>query len=113
MWRDAAWLHDMVEAGQQVLTYIRGVDQRPFLENEMLQDAVARQIMIIGEAAKNVSEEFRATHPEVPWQGMARFRDVLVHRYFNVNLDRVWEILQDNVPEMIALVTPLIPSEGE
>ena len=69
--------------------------------------------MIIGEAAKNVSEAYRLAHPEIEWQGIAGFRDILVHQYFRLDFDEVWGIVQNRVPELIAALESLIPPEED
>jgi uncharacterized protein with HEPN domain len=69
-----------------------------FLANRILQDAAMRNLEIIGEATKNLSEELRAQYPQVPWRKMARLRDKLIHQYFSVNLELVWDIIENDLP---------------
>lgn len=71
-----------------------------FLEELETQDAVIRNLEIIGEATKNLSAELRARHTDVPWNGMAGLRDRLFHGYFGVNLDVVWHIATVDLPEL-------------
>jgi uncharacterized protein with HEPN domain len=113
MWRDAAWLYDMLNAGRIALEYVRDIQREAFLQDLKLQDAVIMRLMIVGEASKNVSMEFRASHPEVPWKEIAGFRDILVHQYFRVDKMRVWQILQQDVPAMIKYIEPLVPPIDE
>ena len=68
------------------------------------QDAVIRNLEIIGEATKNLSAELRAKYPELPWKGMAGVRDRLIHDYFGVNLDIVWQIITAELPEVVVKV---------
>jgi uncharacterized protein with HEPN domain len=75
------------------------------------QDAILRPLTIIGEAAKRVSAEFRASHPEVPWRQIAGFRDVVVHDYARVDLQEVWRIPQEDLPALVMLWEPLVPPE--
>ena len=65
--------------------------------------------MILGEAVKRLSPEFRAQHPTVPWQDIAGMRDILIHRYDNVELDEVWEAVTRDVPRLLAYLEPLAP----
>ena len=66
MWRDAAWLLDMLQASRQVLEYAQDIDETGFFASSLTQDAILRQLTIIGEAAKRVSAEVRKDHPEIP-----------------------------------------------
>lgn len=84
MWRDAVSILDMLEAARKVVEYATGLDESSFMASSRDQDAILRQLTIVGEAAKRVSEEFRTSHPEVPWRRVAGFRDVVVHDYFKV-----------------------------
>ena len=68
------------------------------------QDAVIRNLEIIGEATKNLSAELRAKYPDLPWKGMAGVRDRLIHDYFGVNLDIVWQIVTAELPEVVVKV---------
>lgn len=109
MWRDDAWLLDMLNAARRTLEYARGLDERSFHASQRDQDAILRQLTILGEAAKGVSPEFRAAHPDIPWKRIAGFRDVVVHDYFHVDLKEVWQIVQQEAPSLIGLLAPLVP----
>jgi hypothetical protein len=73
-----------------------------FLADIKTQDAVIRNLEIIGEATKNLSEETRKKYPNVPWKSMSGVRDRLIHRYFGVNLDIVWQIVTTELPGVAA-----------
>jgi uncharacterized protein with HEPN domain len=75
-----------------------------FLGDTKTQDAVIRNLEIIGEATKNLSSELRAKYPDLPWKGMAGVRDRLIHDYFGVNLDIVWQIITAELPEVVVKV---------
>lgn len=109
MWNDPALLLDMLQAAQKVLEYASGLDRPRFESSSRDQDAILRQLTILGEAAKGISGEFRSEHPEIPWRRIAGFRDVVVHQYFNVNIEEVWRIVREDVPSLIPLIEPLIP----
>ncbi len=91
MWRDDAYLLDMLLAARKILKYTQEIDFRGFEENEVMQDAVMRRIQIIGEAARKVSEEFKEAHPEIPWYEIIGMRNHLIHEYFRVIPEKVWE----------------------
>ena len=78
-------------------------------KSDLHQDAVARQLTIVGEATKRLSAEFRAAHAEVPWRDVAGFRDVIVHDYFRVDVERVWDVVMNHLPRLIATIEPLLP----
>jgi uncharacterized protein with HEPN domain len=79
MWRDDAYLLDILIAARRVLRYVGDLSWESFKEDEMAQDAVIRNLQIIGEAARKISDEFRSGHPEVPWGGIVGMRNRLVH----------------------------------
>jgi len=108
---DAAWLLDMLIACEKIERFIRGVDGAAFLGDELRQEAILRQLTVLGEAAKNVSSGFRAIHSEIPWQDMARFRDLVVHRYRRLQLATVWEIVTEDVVALKRQLAPLVPSQ--
>jgi uncharacterized protein with HEPN domain len=75
----------------------------------MTQDAVIRNFEIIGEAAKRVPEAYRRRYPEIPWRLMAGFRDVLIHAYEGIDLNRVWRIVSDDLPVVRQAIEKLLP----
>ncbi len=108
MWRDDAYVLDMLLAARKVLEFTRGVDGVRFQRDELVQNAVMRQIQIIGEAARMVSPEYRADHPEVPWRDIVGMRNRLVHEYFRILPDRVWEVADKHIPELVRMLEPLV-----
>ena len=71
-----------------------------FLASNMMQDAIIRNFEIIGEATKHLSPELRQSHPEIQWRGLAGFRDVLIHNYMGVDLDEIWNIIENELPQI-------------
>ena len=90
---DEDFLSDIQEATRRIKVYTAGMTYEAFLADTKTQDAVIRNLEIIGEATKNLSTELRTRYPDVPWKGMAGVRDRLIHHYFGVNLDIVWHIV--------------------
>jgi len=98
---DLEFVADVREAMQRINAYTTGMDFDHFVGDVKTQDAVIRNLEIVGEAAKNLSDEFRAEYPSVPWKSMAGTRDRLIHQYFGVNLDIVWQIITTELPAVL------------
>ena len=98
---DQVYLAHIIDALQQIIAYTEGMDDTAFLGSRLVQDAVIRQFEIIGEATKNLSEQFTAHHPHLPWKDLAGFRDKLIHQYFGVDLAIVWRSVIDDVPVLL------------
>jgi uncharacterized protein with HEPN domain len=111
MWRDEAYLLDMLLAARKVRGFTQGVTWEWFQSDELMQHAIIRLIQIIGEAARKVSPEFKQAHPDIPWQGIIGMRHRLVHDYFHVIPDKVWEVVDKDIPVLIPLLEPLVPPD--
>ncbi len=97
---DKLYLYDIMECCENIENFISDVSKDMFLANKMLQHALVRNIEIIGEAAKNLSEEFRVNNPQISWSEMMRMRDKIVHHYFKLNLDIIWQTVSQDVPKL-------------
>ena len=97
-----AFLQDMLEAGRRILIYTNGQDYTSFQKDFKTQDAVLRNLEVLGEAAKNIPEEVTNQYPNLPWREMAGTRDRLIHHYFGVNLDVIWGIVELELPGVVA-----------
>jgi uncharacterized protein with HEPN domain len=84
-----------------------------FMQTPMIQDAVIRNFEIIGEATKRLSPGLRSAYSDVPWQQMAGLRDVLIHDYLKVNLNLVWQIIEQNLPQLKGQVESILQSLDE
>ncbi|MEM0171820.1 MAG: DUF86 domain-containing protein [Conexivisphaerales archaeon] len=91
MRKDEAYLRHILDAISKIEKFTEGVTKEIFFENVEKQYAVLRALEIIGEATKNLSRELKKKHREVPWKDIAGMRDKLIHEYFGVNLELVWE----------------------
>jgi uncharacterized protein with HEPN domain len=111
MWRDDAYLLDMLLAARKVREFTQGVDCEQFEKDDLIQNATMRQIQIIGEASRKVSIEYQQDHPEIPWQKIIGMRNKLVHEYFRIIPQRVWDVIKKDIPELIRLIEPLVPPD--
>ncbi len=109
--RDEAILLDIAHAAQLVLEFKQDLDKAAFINDIKTQSAILHQLMVLGEAVKRLSPEFRAHHPQVPWTLIAGMRDRLIHGYDVVDLNRVWKTAVADIPDLLALITPLIPKQ--
>jgi len=109
MHRDETTLVDIAAAARLVLVFTRSMTKDAFFDDVKTQSAVLHQLMIIGEAVKRLSSEFRAQHPGVPWSLIAGMRDHLIHAYDAVDLEEVWKTASVDVPGLLAQIEPLLP----
>lgn len=86
-----------------------GNGKAAFLSERIIQDAVARNFEIMGEAAKRVPSEYRESRPEIPWRMMAAFRDVLIHDYEGIDLNRVWDVIEMELPPLKTAISAILP----
>lgn len=109
---DLEYLADIREAIQRIQTYTTALSYAQFLTDEKTQDAVIRNIEILGEAVKHLSAELTAAHPEIEWKSIAGMRDKLVHEYFGVNLDILWDVVSAKLPPLRVHVDTIIQNRS-
>jgi uncharacterized protein with HEPN domain len=109
--RDLTYVLDILIAARHIQAYMAGIDRQAFEQDTMRQDAIIRRIEIIGEAARRVSAEFRAAHPDIPWQQMTSMRNRPIHGYDEVSLTIVWDVVQHDIPALIARLESLVPPD--
>ncbi len=110
MQRDDATLLDILLAARLALEFRGDLTEEAFAEDLKTQSSVLHQLMVLGEAVKRLSDSFRRQHPETPWKGYAGMRDRLIHGYDSVDLGEVWRTLEEDLPELVSVVEPLVPS---
>ena len=110
---DVSYLWDMLEAAKTIVRFTQGVALEGYRADLMLRLAVEREIEIIGEAARRVSDSFRTAHPDIPWQRIIAQRNVLIHEYGEVDHERLWRLVVEHIPRLVEQLTPLIPPPPE
>jgi uncharacterized protein with HEPN domain len=109
---DRLYLHHILDAIRRIESYLDGVDAQQFESTPLIQDAVIRQLEIIGEAAKRLSEPLRRATPVVPWREIMGMRNKLTHDYMGVDLDAVWLTARDDLSELKGVVSALLDIPG-
>lgn len=93
------FLEDIRNSLLKIFKYTKDIDFEEFITNELVQDAVERNFEIIGEAVKNLPDDFRNKYPNIPFRQIAGMRDKLIHDYFGVDYEIIWKTIQDKLPE--------------
>lgn len=107
---DSVFLNHIVDAAKLIGEYLAGASRDGFVANRMVQDAVIRELEVIGEATKNISEDLRSKYPDIPWNKMSGMRDKLIHGYFGVDLDAVWDTATKDIPELAKRIESILRS---
>lgn len=108
---DLAALWDIYEALQDIVTFVADSTLNRFALDKMQRLAVERALEIIAEAVKRLREEFRAAHPEIPWQKIVAQRNIIAHEYDKVQVEKIWLVATKSVPLLLNQISPLIPTE--
>lgn len=95
---DLVYLRHVLDAISRIEAYTNDVNSEAFVKNNLLQDGVIRQIEIISEATKRLSKDIREQYPRIPWKDIVGMRDKLIHDYFGVDVDAVWDTVQKDIP---------------
>lgn len=107
--RDPANLWDMLEAAEKVQDFLKNKTFEDFMQDDMLRAAVERNLEIIGEAARRISEDLKQEHPEIPWRKIIAQRNVLIHEYGDIDYEEIWKVVSFHLPRLIDQIRPLIP----
>jgi uncharacterized protein with HEPN domain len=111
--RDKEYLADVVEAVQRIVDYTGELTYEEFLADRKTQDAVLRNLQVMGEAVKKLSAPVKQAHPNLPWKQMAGMRDKVVHDYFGINYDIVWALAKEEFPALLASLTTIHPESNQ
>ncbi len=110
--KEQAFLHDIGEATRRIQSYTTGMNSEAFLNDTKTQDAVVRNVEMIGEATTQLSDSVRQQAPQIPWRNIARMRDKLIHQYFGVNLDSVWQVIQEDLSPLLSAIDDILASKN-
>ena len=110
---DVVRLQHMVDAANEAQSFIAGKSKSDLLQDRKLALALVKSIEIVGEAANKVSRDLRAKSPEIPWVDIVAMRNRLIHGYFDINLDIVWQTVTAELPPIIAQLEELLSSSTE
>src|SRR5687768_13577558 len=94
-------IHDILDSGNKILIYTKGLSFNDFISDNKTVDAVIWNFQIMGEAAGRLSAEFKRTYPDIPWRRIRGFLNRIVHEYFGIDYDIVWRILTESLPDII------------
>jgi uncharacterized protein with HEPN domain len=102
------YINDLIEACEDILSFTKGMSYSDFANDKKTINAVIRSLEVIGEATKNLPMSFRDTYPDIPWKSMAGMRDKLIHEYFGVDKQMVWQAVEKHIPEIFSLIKKLL-----
>lgn len=110
---DIDLIRDIAESVARISLYTLNMEYEEFRKDKKTQDAVIRNIEIMGEATKKLSEDMRKDYPNIPWKNIAGTRDKLIHNYFGVNIDIIWSIVQIEIPSLLPKIERIYQNLNE
>ena len=99
----------MLDSAREAISFLQNQTRESLDKNRMLALSLVQLIEIIGEAATQVTREFQNQHPEIPWAQIVGMRNRLIHAYFDIDMDRVWKIAKDDLPQLVVKLEKMIP----
>ncbi|MEW6536896.1 MAG: DUF86 domain-containing protein [Candidatus Auribacterota bacterium] len=103
------YLQDIITCCNKIQRYVGDISYSSFIANELLVDAVLRNLELIGEAVKQISPELRAAHDNIEWRKIAGLRDILIHEYFGIDHEIVWDVIKNKLPKLKKDIEQLLP----
>lgn len=108
--RDKALILDIISAGEDILCFIEGIDFQGFATSKLLRYAVERQLLVIGEASRRLSDSFRNSIPEIPWEAIVGLRNIIAHDYGEVLTERIWFVASRDLNGLLKALQPFLDS---
>lgn len=113
MLRDVSlYLQDIETACKKIIAYTEGVPKIVFFQGDMVFDATIRNLEVIGEAIKQIPASFRVKYPNVEWRKIAGLRDIVIHHYFGIDSDIIWDVIQNKIPELLIQIQLMLANES-
>jgi uncharacterized protein with HEPN domain len=106
------YLNDMLSSIQEIESFTIGVNYQKFIENRMLRNAVVRSLEVLGEASKGIPDEIREKYSQIPWKRISGMRDKLIHNYFGVDYEMVWNVVIERLPEIKSPLESILKEEN-
>ena len=112
MRREILYLTDIIEAADHIAAFISGMESEQFLQSELVRSAVVQKLAIMGEAAARISPGLKSREPQIPWAQVVAFRNILVHAYFGIDWDEVWQVARSRCPSLREQVAQILAAES-
>ncbi|MCX7000339.1 MAG: DUF86 domain-containing protein [Candidatus Sumerlaeota bacterium] len=106
-------IEDIIDSIFRIERYTKDITFQEFSSNEMILDAVIRNFIIIGEAARNIPQEITQSYPDIPWRLMGDLRNFVAHTYWGINLQTIWDTIQNDLPPLVPQLQAILKAEGD
>lgn len=108
---DVILLRDMLDAAKEAVSFVQGKERKDLDQDRKLVLSLVHLVEIVGEAAGKVSKKFQESHPKIPWAVMIGMRNRLIHAYFDIDPDRVWDTVNEDIPLLIIELEKIVPRQ--
>ncbi len=102
------FLHDIFKSSEYILEFVKGLDYETFVNDEKTLSAVIRKLVVIGEAVKNLPDSIKHKYSSIPWRDISGTRDHLIHGYFGLDFEIVWNTIQSDIPKLILSISDIL-----
>ena len=105
------YLDDIYDSARKILEYTKSLSPEDFTKSDMVFDAVIRNFEIIGEASRSIPSDLKAKYPSIEWTKLAGFRNILIHEYFGIDRDILWDVISNHLPLLIREIQRILEQE--